>query len=303
MKMSILIATSGRTDLLERTLQSLAECHRPDALRSVRVIENGSEPQAQAICERDYQGLPVDYQWCAKHGKNAALNQGLAQLDDDELVVLNDNDILYCADYLTAYAAAAATEPNGRFFGGPFQVNYDSEPESWLIPYLPLSARGWQASENRPFDPRRTWFLGFNWAAFAKDLRSLGGFDESQGPGSSSNGTGDEVVMQKRLWAKGLLGHYVSDAMVWHYVPASRCSPAWVLDRARRDGIARAQWVHQQGGVRKALGHAQHAVRWITATSKLKWNEQNLESPLMFRSAYQRQKAEGYFSTFYRQAG
>lgn len=302
MKMSILIATSGRTDLLQQTLSSLANCQRPEVFNRVLVIENGSDPQAQSVCEQDHQGLQIEYHWCARLGKNVALNHGLSLLDDDEFVVLNDNDILYCEDYLTAYAEAAIAHPQGRFFGGPFQVNYDVAPAPWLLPYLPLSARGWQASEKHPFDPRRTWFLGFNWAAFVTDLRSIGGFDESLGPGSSSNGTGDEVVMQKRLWAKGLLGHYVADAMVWHYVPASRCSPSWVLDRARRDGIARGQWVHQRGGVRKVLGHAQHALRWISARAKLKGNEQDRLSPDQFRIAYQRQKAEGYFSTFYRKA-
>ena len=80
-------------------------------------------------------------------------------------------------------------------------------------------------------------FIGLNWAAYSRDLRAVGGFSERLGPGGSSGSPGHETDMQERLLAAGLRGLYVPGALVWHYVPRGRCSPAWALERAKRTGI------------------------------------------------------------------
>jgi hypothetical protein len=80
-------------------------------------------------------------------------------------------------------------------------------------------------------------FLGFNWAAFAKDIRAAGGFDPDRGPGSPTGSTGQETDMQRRLLAAGLGGIYVPDAKVWHYIAADRSTAAWALERNYRQGV------------------------------------------------------------------
>jgi hypothetical protein len=82
------------------------------------------------------------------------------------------------------------------------------------------------------------FFLGANWAAFSADIRRAGGFDPQVGPGGESAATGQETMMQKALIASGVTRHYLRDAVAWHYVARSRCSPAWALRRAYRDGIS-----------------------------------------------------------------
>lgn len=54
--------------------------------------------------------------------------------------------------------------------------------------------------------------------------------------------------MQVRLLQAGLVGRYVPGAMVWHFVPASRCSREWALTRAYRKGIAQGLNVCASGG-------------------------------------------------------
>ena len=46
--------------------------------------------------------------------------------------------------------------------------------------------------------------------------------------------------MQRRLIGAGVRARYVPDAVVWHQVPPSKCSPSWTLDRARRIGAGLA---------------------------------------------------------------
>ena len=169
--------------------------------------------------------------------KSKALNTALAQIGEG-LVVFLDDDVRVGPDLLEVVRRRPLVEIGaGQFFGGPVEADYEDAPPDWLIEFLPASARGW-----RPHDPAevklKALFLGFNWAAFASDLRRVGGFSERLGPGSDA-GVGDEREMQLSLVAAGLEAQYVPQALVHHWVPRDRCSPQWTLERAYRNGVRR----------------------------------------------------------------
>lgn len=232
--MVVLIPTHGRPDLLERTLQSMAGCTLPSTLRAVRIVENGGQHGAEACVKSFANVLPVEYQYFPRGNKSAALNHAMSDLHD-ELVVFFDDDVRLAPDILVAYAACLALDGDGLFFGGPFGCDYDAAPPDWLKGYLPVSARGWASPDGRGF-AKDLAFIGFNWAAFAKDIKALGGFDPRVGPGGESGASGQESNMQVRLQDAGFRPRYIPDAMVWHYVPESRCSPDWAIGRIRRQG-------------------------------------------------------------------
>ena len=158
-------------------------------------------------CSTRQQRLGVRYLFEAAGNKSKALNAALAQIDEG-LVVFLDDDVRVGPDLLEVYAGAARRVGAGQFFGGPVEAEYEEAPPDWLIEFLPASARGW-----RPRDPAevklKPLFLGFNWAAFASDLRRVGGFSERLGPGSDA-GVGDEREMQLSLVAAGLEAQYRS---------------------------------------------------------------------------------------------
>ena len=142
-------------------------------------------------------------------------------------------------------AGAPATTLEGR----P-RATTRSAPPSWLLASLPLSARGFDADDaaHVPF------FLGFNWAAFAGDVRAAGGFDPEFGPGAASGARGQESEAQKALRAIGVQPRFVPNARVWHYVPHERCSFAWAVRRKYAVGLM----LGQHGGG-KALSRSQRA--------------------------------------------
>ena len=283
--------------MLRRTLQSLSHCDRPEALKEVLVVENGPRCEVEPICEQGFDGLPVRYHWSEAKGKNATLNLAIQSLDDQELVLMADDDLRFSPSYLKAYATAMARHSSGHFFGGPFVAEYETSPPEWLRDYLPLSALGWEAKSRR-FDERSTWFLGFNWAAYAGDLRRVGGFDPNIGPGSASNSTGDEVRMQKLLHKVGMRSVFVEDALVWHHVPVEHCSEKWALDRAKRNGKARGEYVRECGGLKLFTGHLQNGMRLISSSTKLFLFGDGHRSLSQFAAHYNRNKAIGYFSAF-----
>ncbi|MEM6561429.1 MAG: glycosyltransferase family 2 protein [Planctomycetota bacterium] len=234
--MRVLIPTTGqRPALLERTLRSILDADRPDALMSVDVLSNGTAESADAkrLCES--LGYPVRFFHHDVAGKNVALNAHLAEIAD-EFLVFADDDVRYEPNVLTVYAEAA--EP-GCFFGGPTACDYEQVPPAWLESYLPVSARGWSADSEELTSP---CFLGFNWAAWADDLRRVGGFDETVGPGRDTvSNVGDEMIAQQALLDAGFKAKYLADALVHHHVPADRCSPTWAVRRAFDNGVSRAK--------------------------------------------------------------
>jgi len=234
-RLVVIIPTHGRPDLLERTLDSLAECAIPPSLKCIRVVENGGKHGAEE-CVRKYAGkFDVEYLFYPRGNKSAALNHAMEDLDD-ELVVYFDDDVRIAPGTLNAYHECLGGIREKTFFGGPFACDYDVPPPDWLLDFLPVSARGWVSHDGRAFG-RDSTFFGCNWAAFADDIRALGGFDARVGPGGDIGATGQETDMQVRLRAAGFQPQYVAGAMVWHYVPESRCSPEWAIGRIHRQSV------------------------------------------------------------------
>lgn len=241
LRFNAVIATHGRSSLLQRTLDSLAKTKRPDGFERVIVIENGTAAGAEKECQRAESKLPIEYQHTVLPGKSRALQQVLETLGEGFVLFLDD-DIRVCPQLLEVYAQAASEHGPDCFFGGPFQVDYQGDrPPTWLVDYLPWSAKGWN-----PADPQESlkWnrFIGFNYGVFVQRILAIGGFNPDIGPGAlhagtASNPVGQETEMQNRLLEDGCRPVYLPKAMVWHYVPHSRCTPRWTLHRWYRMAV------------------------------------------------------------------
>lgn len=231
--MVVVIATSGRGALLERTLGSIESADRPHAAMEIVVVENGGQGGAREVVERFEATLPLRYIFLPVPNKSAALNRALEEYGNC-LFVFFDDDVRIGKGTLCAYERAAAGQRSGTFYGGPLAIDYESPPPDWLLPFLPRSAAGWSlGNEGKSFNDRT--FLGANWAALSQDIKGAGGFPATLGPGAVWD-LGEDGLMQQILLREGCNGYYVPEAIVWHFVPKGRCSPQWALDRAFRQG-------------------------------------------------------------------
>lgn len=262
----LLIPSHDRDGLLARTLESLAVAERPPQLRRVVVAENGGKLGAEALVAQFQSRLPVEYRYTDMGNKSRALNEALAEASED-WVVFHDDDVRLAPGSLAAYCDVLKDHPAGVFLGGRCGVDYESPPPEWLLQYLPTSAKGWSLGEDvRDFNTPEA--LGCNWAAASSDLKRLGGFSEERGPGTSSRG--QERDMQARLLRAGVSGRYVPQAMVWHWVPRSRCSPEWVLNRAGQMGAYHGMEYVQRPWPRRIY------TRWSLAL-QVWWQERRLK--------------------------
>jgi glycosyltransferase involved in cell wall biosynthesis len=232
--MIIIIPTCQRGELLERTLQCLVDADLPDTLKRVYVVENGRKEQAETKIERFRSVLPLEYRYTPVGSKSAALNLVLEECAG-EFVVFFDDDVRIDPGCVRAYAEAAKGKHGGEFYAGKCLVDYDVAPPEWLKDYLPYSAKGWCYGE-KICELKEPLALGFNWAAFADDLKKAGNFNAGIGPGRLIS-VGEETDLQKIMFSQGVKGVYLPAGLVWHHVPEERCSLAWTLERNRRMGL------------------------------------------------------------------
>ena len=232
--MIIIIPTCQRGELLERTLQCLVDADRPDTLKRVFVVENGKKEQAETKIERFRSVLPLEYRYTPEGSKSAALNLVLEECSG-EFVVFFDDDVRIDPACVRAYADAAKGKAGGEFYAGKCNVDYDVPPPEWLKDYLPYSAKGWSYGDEIR-ELKEPLALGFNWAAFADDLKRAGNFNANIGPGRLIS-VGEETDLQKIMFSQGVKGIYLPAGLVWHHVPEERCSLAWTLERNRRMGL------------------------------------------------------------------
>lgn len=234
--LTVIIPTSGRPELVGRTLKSLSECRLPSNYRQTIVVENGVRKEAEQIAGSFKETLNLRYIYLPVGNKSNALNSVL-EMAENCLSFFADDDVRFDPGILEAYTEASTGKDSGQFYGGPFDVDYVRPPEEWLIEFLPLSAVGWSLGNEPRYVKKGNLFIGFNWAAYTEDLIRIGGFSVDHGPGSKTGAVGQETQMQGRLLDSGINGLYVPRAKVWHYVPPERCSPHWAAMRAYRWGI------------------------------------------------------------------
>jgi len=232
-----------RPQLLKATLDSLTLASKPARYCGLWLVENNWVSQTQAIEMGFMRGLTYQYRYCPQPNKSAALNLVLDEIHTG-LIVFIDDDVRLDSQCLLAYANAARRYGRGYFFGGPTTADYEIPPPFWLRNFLPPSGRGLQysARETCVLQRQKTPFLGFNWAAYAQDLRSAGGFDPSFGPGSATGRRGQETEMQRRLYREGAAPVYVPMACVRHHVPGRNCTMGWILQRSYYHGLTEGAW-------------------------------------------------------------
>lgn len=235
MEITVLIPTHGRPTLLEKTLESISRCNLPEGYDELVVVENGSDAGARDLVRNLPERVNARYLHRERANKSHALNEALQTITG--LVIFFDDDVFVHENTLMAYKEAAASHETERaFFGGSVQVERPVDFPAWLEPLLPYSVRGYDVGGDREID----WYLGFNWAAFAQDIKKQGGFDPNLGPGSElGTDVGDEVELQRRLQKEGILPVDVPDSVVKHHIPPEYCTLGWALRRQYRVGISK----------------------------------------------------------------
>lgn len=135
MKISILIATFNRAELLDRALQSLTNQILPKGIDvELLVIDNNSSDGTRSVIEKWIPrfSFPARYLFEKNQGRSFALNRGIDEAKGD-LIYFLDDDVIVDAQWITKMAKAFERYPDAMGFGGRVVPIWPDQVPKWLL--------------------------------------------------------------------------------------------------------------------------------------------------------------------------
>lgn len=268
-KLSVVICTYNRADLLLGALRSLDDQFFPKRDYQVVVVDDGSTDHTEEIVLRSKLRARIEYVYIEHLGRAAARNKGIQEADGD-FVMFVDDDTLSPPNLLEEHYRIHKTH-NRTVVRGPI-IN---------VPEYEI-----------PLDKSVTWrdystafFCTCNASVSKFALIQTGGFDESFVEyGFEDNELG------WRLRQRGYKMHFNPQAIVYHYKPLkSRESQADMVQRAQEMGRSAVRYYlkHPHWKVAMATGlhpllrpwNALMTSRFLNEGTLRRWDEEGDRLP------------------------
>ena len=226
MRIDVAICTWNRCRLLAATLERLQDIEIPQNVDwHVIVIANNCTDNTAATLQSFAGRLPLRTIFEPRPGLSNARNRAVAEATGDYLV-WTDDDVLVDRRWLAAYAQAFERWPTAAFFGGPIEPWFEGTPPRWLAEHWRKVSHVFAVRELGdvpfPFDGSQLPY-GAN-CAFRMDVQRRYSFDPSLGVRPGISLRGEEVQVMRQMLADGLMGWWVPEARVRHYIPRHRQS-------------------------------------------------------------------------------
>ncbi|WP_245854786.1 glycosyltransferase family 2 protein [Flavimobilis soli] len=233
--MTVGILTFRRPDGLREALPRLLEQVRQVPGAELLVVDNDDVPSARDIvAEREAAGDPVRYVHEPDPGIVSARNRALDETTGDILVFIDDDEIPSPAWLRTMLATHE--EYGCAAVAGAVVAQFEQEPDRWIAEGKFFERKRYPTGTRVPaagtgnllLDMRlvREWGLRFDQA-----FRFTGGSD---------------TAFTSEIVARGGEIVFCDEASIVDIVPVERATRSWVLQRAFRNGNARAR-VHLLG--------------------------------------------------------
>lgn len=251
-KLSLIIPTYNRPDLLGVALAHIAQAHLPtDIELTVIVSDNNSTPQNQEANKaalHNFPSLKTRYLLALQQGRSAALNFAVAHTDDEYLGFIDDDEKIDAAWF--DVAADYMRKGEFDFLGGPYKPDWQSTPPAWLPMHVGAyrAVLGWieQSDQAQPFKDFGGSICGGNCIVKRSALLEVGGFATHIGRSKGNLMGGEDDELHRNLMLKGFHGIYDPALVIYHFIPESRMTRSyhlrWSFWSGASNGV-RLQWL------------------------------------------------------------
>lgn len=256
-KLTVLICTHNRADLLARVMDSLDRAERPEAWEVVvLVIANACSDSTHTLLEqrpalvRD--GLPL--RWIAEPtpGKSHALNRGAAALNEGWVAIVDD-DHRVAQDFLVEIARAVETHAGASMLCGRILPDWDGREPAWVhdtgphrIYPLPIPRQEF-GEASRALGVEGPIPGGGNQILQVEVLRRVGAFSTELGPQGHDLGGGEDTEYMLRALRQGERLVYEPRIVQYHYVEQSRLQLGYLMRKAYQRSQAGVRFSHLAG--------------------------------------------------------
>ncbi len=226
MRLSVVICTYNRCQLLDQTLTQMQRLRVPAGVSwELVIVNNCCSDETDFVIEKHAKVLPIRRIFELLAGLSRARNKALEVVTGD-YVLWTDDDVLVDEGWLEAYCRAFERWPDAAVFGGRVEPWLEGQPPRWLEAVLPRVGFAFATinlgDEPEPLTMERLPF-GANMAVrMAEQQRHR--FDPDLGVTPKRRMGGEETAMLQSILADGGRGWWVPDARVRHFIPRKRQS-------------------------------------------------------------------------------
>lgn len=160
--LAVVISTKDRLNSLRRTIESLAAMDRAGIPLRVIVVNNGAENGHEKVVADFQDRLPILLLQEERPGKAFALNRGLKECNDAEIVAVVDDDITVDSGWLVDVCSICHRWPEKGFFTGSLFPAWPGDLlPSWAeTPYLRKLAFSAETTDKEHEIRRDRWATG-----------------------------------------------------------------------------------------------------------------------------------------------
>jgi glycosyltransferase involved in cell wall biosynthesis len=229
MQLDVLIPTFNRAASLARTLDSLQSARVPAGMKvTVTVINNNCTDGTEAlVASRMHNDDRIRHLFEGQQGRSPALNAGVAATSGDLVGMVDDDEEIDATWYEVVWQAFS--DPSVDFIGGPYIPRWASPPPPWL-PKEYGGVVGWVDGGDRevPYDPSYDGVLmGGNAVIRRRVMEQVGPYATSLGRKGHRLLSGEDRDYYYRLLNAGAMGRYLPQLVIYHHIPAERCTKAY----------------------------------------------------------------------------
>lgn len=249
MKLSVIIPTRNRCDLLRKTLESILHQTMDKEFFEVIVVDNGSIDNTKQVVEKFKDSLSLIYFYEPKPGLHEGRHAGLRN-SRSEILVYADDDIEAFPEWLeTIYNIFQKNEKIG-LVGGKNLPKFETSPPFWILEKwniihhnkghlmgeLSLLDLGDSEKEISPY-----YVFGCNFSVRKSIIVDAGGFHPDGMPFELIRFRGDgETYISEYIAKSDYVAWYHPKASIYHFVPKDRMTEDYFFKRNYCQGISDA---------------------------------------------------------------
>lgn len=249
-RLSVVVCTYNRADLLPACLGSLAAQTAGRADFEVIVVNNNSTDGTQGIAE-GFAGREANFRVVgeAAQGLSNARNRGWQEAKGAYVAYIDD-DAKATPDWVARTLDFLKNHPGAAAVGGPYRAFSPVPVPNWFK----VEWGSWSLCDTLGPISDEGWISGTN-MVFRRDLlEATGGFDPALGMVGTQIGYGEEVALVRRLVREGHAVFFNPAMVVEHMIAPYKFRVRWWLASAYANGKAyRKMHRHERTSVLRAL--------------------------------------------------
>ena len=245
---SAIICTHNRAKYLRKAIQSLRDQTLDPKQYEIIIVDNGSTDNTKHIVLDEFAGVTnLSYVYEPVLGLSQARNTGwknargkyVAYLDDDAIA-----DSQWIEKILLTFNSV---QPTPGALGGKVEPIWEAPRPGWVPDSMLVAFTIVDWSKSPTVLNEKQCLPGAN-VAFPKDvIKEAGGFQVELGRKGNKLLSMEEVLLRRKLEAKGYRCYYHPEIVVWHHIPALRITRSWFIRRWYWQGVSEAVLqIHQE---------------------------------------------------------